>query len=381
MKFSTAITSVAVLLPLFAESASAAVVDRAGNNRFGGFGKGGAKGANNAAGKAANNAAGKAGAAAGNKGSTTSAAAAASTAAAASGKGANNAASGDPQTSLTLLSSVVATGFASNGQETPTAGQSASLTSTNNFINFCATTKLPITNGQQVKTGSCNPAPMGIIAATTNMPSSKFVFPKNTDTSIQPNTAFTIQMAIKNIQTGTFVNAQANYYSAPQQVNAQGQIIGHTHVVIEKLNSLDQTTPTDPNVFAFFKGINGAAQNGIVTADVTAGLPAGTYKISSINAAANHQPVLVAVAQHGSLDDVAYFTVGAAAAGGKAAAATGAAANSTAAAATGKGAAAAAAGKGAAAAAAAKGGNASANKGAAGNTKGKKNRRLARDAY
>ena len=150
---------------------------------------------------------------------------------------------------------------------------------------------------------------MGIIAATTNMPSSKFVFPKNTDTSIQPNTAFTIQMAIKNIQTGTFVNAQANYYSAPQQVNAQGQIIGHTHVVIEKLTSLDQTTPTDPNVFAFFKGINGAAQNGIVTADVTAGLPAGTYKISSINAAANHQPVLVAVAQHGSLDDVAYVSV------------------------------------------------------------------------
>lgn len=108
MKFSTAITSVAVLLPLFAESASAAVVDRAGNSRFGGFGKGGAaKGANNAAGKAANNAAGKAGAAAGNKGSTTTAAAAAAStaaAAAASGKGANNAASGDPQTSLSELS-------------------------------------------------------------------------------------------------------------------------------------------------------------------------------------------------------------------------------------------------------------------------------------
>lgn len=108
MKFSTAITSVAVLLPLFAESASAAVVDRAGNSRFGGFGKGGAaKGVNNAAGKAANNAVGKAGAAAGNKGSTTTAAAAAAStaaAAAASGKGANNAASGDPQTSLSELS-------------------------------------------------------------------------------------------------------------------------------------------------------------------------------------------------------------------------------------------------------------------------------------
>jgi hypothetical protein len=31
--------------------------------------------------------------------------------------------------------------------------------------------------------------------------------------------------------------------------------------------------------------------------------------MSSINTASNHQPVLVAVAQHGSLDDVVYFTV------------------------------------------------------------------------
>ena len=116
-------------------------------------------------------------------------------------------------------------------------------------------------------------------------------------------------MAINNLQTGNFVNANSNYYSAPQQVNAQGDIIGHSHVVIQALESLDQTTPLDPTVFAFFKGINGAAVNGIITADATAGLPAGVYRMSSINAAANHQPVLVAVAQHGSLDDTVYFTV------------------------------------------------------------------------
>ncbi|KAH9915225.1 uncharacterized protein B0H18DRAFT_886113, partial [Fomitopsis serialis] len=33
-------------------------------------------------------------------------------------------------------------------------------------------------------------------------------------------------------------------------------------------------------------------------------LPKGTYRMASINAAANHQAVLVAVAQHGSLDDM-----------------------------------------------------------------------------
>ena len=205
----------------------------------------------------------------------------------------------------------IATGFENDGQSTPEPGQVASLTSSNNFINFCATVpNLPITNGQQITTGSCNPAPMGIIAATTNMPSSKFIFPKN-GAVIQENQPFTIQMAISNLETGNFVNANANYFAAPQQVNAQGNIKGHSHIVIEQLAAIDSTTPTDPTKFAFFKGINGAAQNGVVTADVTDGLDPGVYRMASINAAANHQPVLVAVAQHGSLDDMVYFTVSA----------------------------------------------------------------------
>ncbi|KAF8203760.1 hypothetical protein BJ912DRAFT_841651, partial [Pholiota molesta] len=217
---------------------------------------------------------------------------------------------------------VIATGFENNGQDVPTAGQVASLTSSNNFINFCLTVpNLPITNGKQITTGSCNPAPMGSIPSTDNMPSAKFTVPANGDT-IAANTAFTITMAVANFETGNFVNAEENYFAAPQQLNAQGQIIGHSHVVVESLTALDQTTPTNPKVFAFFKGLNAAAVNGVLTADVTAGLPAGFYKVSSINTAANHQPVLVPIAQHGSLDDVAYFTVSD----------SGAAANSTAAA-------------------------------------------------
>jgi len=201
--------------------------------------------------------------------------------------------------------SVISKAFALDGNQTPAAGQTASLTSTNNFINFCATTKQPLTNGQQVKTGSCNPAPMGQIPATTAMPSSKFQNPTNLQ-DIAPNTAFTISMAIQGMQTGNFVNAQTNYFSAPQQLNAQGQIIGHSHVVIEALSSITQTTPTDPTKFAFFLGLNAAAQGGVLTADVAKGLPAGAYKLSSINTAANHQPVVGPVAQHGSFDDAVY---------------------------------------------------------------------------
>jgi hypothetical protein len=43
-----------------------------------------------------------------------------------------------------------------------------------------------------------------------------------------------------------------------------------------------------------------------LSASVPNGVPAGAYRICSINTAANHQPVLVAIAQHGSLDDCVY---------------------------------------------------------------------------
>jgi len=264
---------------------------------------------NNAKGKGSqnnNNNKGK-GNAGGSSAVTTSAAAASTKAAASTGAASGN--DGDAQTSLTLDPSVIATGFANNGQDVPEAGQVASLTSTNNFINYCKTVpNLPITNGKQITTGSCNPAPMGSIPSTDFMPSCAFQNPKNGDT-IPQNTAFTVQMAVANFETGNFVNAQENYFAAPQQLNPGGQIIGHSHVVIEKLPSLDTTVPLDPKVFAFFKGLNAVAVNGVLTADVTSGLPAGFYKISSINTAANHQPVLVPIAQHASLDSVAYFTV------------------------------------------------------------------------
>lgn len=219
----------------------------------------------------------------------------------------------DAQTSLTLLSSVVASNFAENGLNVNTseAGEVPSLTSTNNFINFCATLpNLPITNGQQVKGGSCNPAPMGAIPSTSNMPSAKFVTPNNLAV-LPANTTFQVILAVKGIETGFFVNADTNYFAAPQQTDpTSGQIQGHAHFVIEALQSLTQTTPTDPTKFAFFLGLNGKADaKGQLYANVTGGLPEGTYKMSTIMSAMNHQPVLVAVAQHGTLDDQIYFTV------------------------------------------------------------------------
>jgi hypothetical protein len=218
----------------------------------------------------------------------------------------------DAQTSLTLDPAVISPGLAQDGQgNNPDPGQVRSLTSTNNFINFCLTQNAPLTDGQQKVEGSCNPTPMGRIISLDVSPSAKFVFPKNTESTIQPDQAFTIQLKVKSMQLGNFVNAQSNYYAAPQQLNGQNIVIGHTHVVIEFMPSADVTEPLDPLDFEFFKGVNGAADNnGVVTVAVDKGVKAGFHRLCTINTAANHQPVIVSNAQHGSLDDCVYFAVG-----------------------------------------------------------------------
>jgi hypothetical protein len=90
----------------------------------------------------------------------------------------------------------------------------------------------------------------------------------------------------------------------PEQLDGQGQIIGHSHVVIE---NVDQGGPTDARNFVFFKGINDPAKQGILSTEVTKGLKPGRYRLCSMMAAANHQPVVVPVAQRGAPDDCVYF--------------------------------------------------------------------------
>jgi transcription initiation factor TFIID subunit 15 len=148
---------------------------------------------------------------------------------------------------------------------------------------------------------------MGQIPSTANMPSSKFIFPKNFDI-LKANQSFTIQMAVKNLETGNFANPDKNYFSAPQQVNANGTVAGHSHFVIQEVANYTDTIPLDPQKFAFFSAVNTPANNGVVSVNCTTGLPVGIYRMASINTATNHQPVLVPIAQHGSLDDMVYVS-------------------------------------------------------------------------
>lgn len=72
------------------------------------------------------------------------------------------------------------------------------------------------------------------------------------------------------------------------------------------MTSMDSTDPLDPKVFAFFKGLNEPANNNVLTTTVTNGLPPGVYRISSVNAAANHQEVVGPIAQRGTFNDAVY---------------------------------------------------------------------------
>lgn len=218
------------------------------------------------------------------------------------------------QSSLVLDPSVLCTACTDNGQNPPVDQQSPSLTSNNNFIDFCKGKTL--TNGQQLVQGSCNGVPIGDIIPSSNMPAAKISFPKNGGT-FEANKQFTATINIKNMVTGNFVNAQTNYYGAPQQLQGKN-VIGHSHLTVQKLNSIDSTDVLDPSIFQFFKGINAAAVNGVMTVDVTDGLPPGVYRFCTMNTTANHTPVMVAIAQHGSLDDCIYATSSVGAANGSA---------------------------------------------------------------
>jgi transcription initiation factor TFIID subunit 15 len=179
----------------------------------------------------------------------------------------------------------------------------------NNFINFCSG-KI-ITNGLQTQGGSCNPIVMGDIPAKGRMISAVFTNPKNGQ-NIQANTDFTISVRINNLAAGTFTDPDSTYYSAPQQVNGGGIIIGHTHVTVQDMgNNLNPENPPDAAQFAFFKGINDAGNGaGLLSAAVDGGLPAGNYRVCSMTSASNHQPVTMPVAQRGAQDDCVRFTVG-----------------------------------------------------------------------
>ncbi|OHE95871.1 hypothetical protein CORC01_08868 [Colletotrichum orchidophilum] len=222
------------------------------------------------------------------------------------GNASNGNANNGQNGALCLQANAVQKGSQQPGK--PSAQQANSKTDNANFINVCSGSTL--TDGEQKTGGSCNGIPMGKIPAQTKMVSTVITNPPHNG-NIQANKDFDVQLNIQNLQAGSFTDAQSTYYSAPQDLSAEGIIVGHVHVTIQDMgNTLTPSSPLDPTKFAFFKGINDNGNGkGTLKATVTGGLPAGVYRLCTMSSASNHQPVLMPVAQRGGQDDCNKFTV------------------------------------------------------------------------
>jgi len=166
-----------------------------------------------------------------------------------------------------LEAKLIAPGLANDGQDTPdpgklfmcpiavsdlAVGQVKSLTSTNNFMNFCVGTGLPNTEGKQGDNPSCNSAPIGVIPNSLKVPSLRFQSPVNQQT-LRARQTFNMQIRVNNFETGNQVNLDTNYLTAPQTLNGAGEIKGFVTVACETVTSFQDTTPPRIEAPALFR--------------------------------------------------------------------------------------------------------------------------------
>ncbi|EEH44814.2 uncharacterized protein PADG_01103 [Paracoccidioides brasiliensis Pb18] len=152
---------------------------------------------------------------------------------------------------------------------------------------------------------------MGAIPSIDNMVSSIVLSPAPDDI-VKVNKPIEFRIRVTNLATGYFTNPAETYFAAPQLVNEKGLIEGHLHVTVQFLgDKINPQTPLNASNPIWFKGIrNKADGDGILSATLDKGLEKpGFYRVCTMAAAANHQPVLMPIAARGAQDDCTKFRV------------------------------------------------------------------------
>lgn len=141
---------------------------------------------------------------------------------------------------------------------------------------------------------------MGNIPSEDNMISTLISFPLPGEV-FPPMRPFTIKFKASNLVAGSVTNPNSTFLSAPQSLR-DGKVVGHFHVVIQSLagyirsDGQNFTLPPDPTKFVFFHTFFDAGDGkGGFSVDVPEGLPIGSYRVCTMAAASNHQPVLMPV--------------------------------------------------------------------------------------
>jgi hypothetical protein len=170
----------------------------------------------------------------------------------------------------------------------------------NNDNDICKNSNLDKGDGTQNHDGYCVETVIGEIPDEDNMISTLIIEPADGST-IDANKKFRIETTSSNLITGFFTDPVKDYYVKPQELE-DGKIKGHSHITIQKLEG-NKKKPPNPKAFAFFKGLDQRAENGILSVNVDKGLPPGDYRICTIVSSFSHQPVVMPIAQRGSQDD------------------------------------------------------------------------------
>jgi transcription initiation factor TFIID subunit 15 len=85
---------------------------------------------------------------------------------------------------------------------------------------------------------------MGKIPAVTNMVGAIITNPK-VGVQVPADTTFNIEVQTKHLSAGFFTNPTTNYYTAPQDLDKNGDIIGHCHVTVQDIGSLQSNQVPD----------------------------------------------------------------------------------------------------------------------------------------
>ncbi|RHZ35426.1 hypothetical protein [endosymbiont GvMRE of Glomus versiforme] len=171
-----------------------------------------------------------------------------------------------------------------------------------NVDSICKKSKLPSNEGKQIRDGFFSTTQQGEIPNINNMVSSLIIKP-DFNQKLPSNKAFDVTVITSNLELGHFSNADNRYYSFSQCLNNKGQIKGHQHVTVQKINDKN---PPDAKDFVFFAGLNKKPDNsGILSVSVNATslLNPGLYRICVMSSSFSHQPLLMPIAKRGAQDD------------------------------------------------------------------------------
>ncbi|CAG8455760.1 14600_t:CDS:1, partial [Racocetra fulgida] len=122
------------------------------------------------------------------------------------------------------------------------------------------------------------------------------------------NKSFIIEFKYTNFEAGQFSNKDTEFLKFPQEINTNGDIIGHFHITIQKIPSKNNVP--DPKTFAFFTPLNYPPNSTFTYQVPIPGLAdEGIYRACTYTTSRAHAGVNLASGDRGPIDDCIRFQV------------------------------------------------------------------------